>query len=226
MPGAPKETVVLLHGFGGNRLWMQYLASSLQGQGYDVRVWGYPSLTLPIDRIGERFARYLEEMACPDSRDTEAEPSDGKPPCPLHVVAHSMGNLVTRAALAQVRAPVRRMVMLAPPNGGSFAADRFAPWVGGILKPLRQMRTCAESYVHSLAYPDDTEIGIIAASHDFVVAHGSSTAPRMVDRVVVQNTHTGMLFSPETARHVAAFLRDGRFRHEASVRVDAERRAA
>ncbi|HEV7281852.1 MAG TPA: alpha/beta fold hydrolase [Pirellulaceae bacterium] len=226
MPETPNETVVLLHGFGGNRLWMRYLASSLRAQRYDVRVWGYPSLTHPIDRIGERFARYLEEVACGASDGSEANSGEEDSPRALHVVAHSMGNLVTREALTRVRVPIRRMVMLAPPNGGSFAADRFAPWVGAIFKPLRQMRTCAESYVHSLAYPDRTEIGIIAASHDFVVAHGSSIAPTMVDRVVVQNTHSGMLLSPETARHVAAFLRDGRFTREASGPVAAERRAA
>ena len=215
MPEAPKETVVLLHGFGGNRLWMRYLASSLDAKRYDVRVWGYPSLTQPIDRIGERFARYLEGMACADSDGPEENSGDRAAPRALHVVAHSMGNLVTREALARVRVPIRRMVMLAPPNGGSFAADRFAPWVGAILRPLQQMRTCPESYVHSLAYPEGTEIGVIAASHDFVVAHASSVAPSMVDRVVVQNTHSGMLISPETARHVAAFLRDGRFQRAA-----------
>jgi pimeloyl-ACP methyl ester carboxylesterase len=214
MPNAPKETIVLLHGFGGNRLWMRYLASSLHGQGYDVRVWGYPSLTFPIDRIGERFARYLEEVACSSGENA----ADSGASRPLHIVAHSMGNLVTREALTRVQVPVRRMVMLAPPNGGSFAADTFAPWVGAILKPLRQMRTCADSYVHSLAYPDQTEIGVIAASYDYVVAHGSSVAPKMIDRVIVQNTHTGMLFSPETARHVATFLRDGRFHREESIR--------
>jgi pimeloyl-ACP methyl ester carboxylesterase len=214
MPNTPKETVVLLHGFGGNRLWMRYLASSLRGQGYDVRVWGYPSLTSPIDRIGERFARYLEEVACPSGESA----ADSDASRPLHIVAHSMGNLVTREALTRVQIPVRRMVMLAPPNGGSFAADTFAPWVGAILKPLHQMRTCAESYVHSLAYPDDTEIGVIAASLDYVVAHRSSVAPKMIDRVIVQNTHTGMLFSPETARHVAAFLREGRFHREETIR--------
>jgi pimeloyl-ACP methyl ester carboxylesterase len=214
MPNTPDETVVLLHGFGGNRLWMRYLASSLRGQGYDVRVWGYPSLTFPIDRIGARFARYLEEVA--SERRTSADESDASRP--LHVVAHSMGNLVTREALTRVQVPVRRMVMLAPPNGGSFAADTFAPWVGAILKPLCQMRTCADSYVHSLAYPEATEIGVIAASYDYVVAHRSSTAPTMTDRVIVQNTHTGMLFSPETARQVTAFLRDGRFHREENVR--------
>lgn len=215
MSKTPKETVVLLHGFGGNRFWMRYLASSLRGEGYDAREWGYPSLTSPIDRIGERFARYLEELACASASSLDG--SDA--PRTLHIVAHSMGNLVTREALTRVQIPVRRMVMLAPPNAGSHAADTFAPWVGAILKPLRQMRTSADSYVHSLAYPDRTEIGVIAASHDFVVAHRSSTAPSMIDRVVVQNTHSGMLFSPETARHVAAFLRDGRFHHrEESVR--------
>jgi pimeloyl-ACP methyl ester carboxylesterase len=218
MPTTPNETVVLLHGFGGNRLWMRYLASSLRGQGYDVRVWGYPSLTFPIDRIGERFARYLEEVACSPAEDSDASFPGSDSPRALHIVAHSMGNLVTREALTRVQVPVRRMVMLAPPNGGSFAADTFAPWVGAILKPLRQMRTCAESYVHSLAYPDETEIGVIAASYDYVVAHRSSTAPTMVDRVIVQNTHTGMLFSPETARQVATFLRDGRFHREENVR--------
>jgi pimeloyl-ACP methyl ester carboxylesterase len=221
MPKAPNETVVLLHGFGGNRLWMAYLASALRRDGYDVRVWGYPSLTSCIDRLGERFARYLESVASNSLRPA-SEPGDLEDPAcgarPLHVVAHSMGNLVTRQALTRVRVPIRRMVMLAPPNGGSIAADRFAPWVGAIFKPLTQMRTCAESYVHSLAYPDETEIGVIAASHDFVVGNGSSVAPAMIDRVVVQNTHTGMLFSPLTARQVATFLRDGRFHREERLR--------
>jgi pimeloyl-ACP methyl ester carboxylesterase len=188
---------------------MSYLASSLRQEGYRVRVWGYPSLTVPIDRLGEDFARYLE---------TVASSAENEPNGPLHLVAHSMGNLVAREALRKVDVAVGRWTMLAPPNGGSPAADRFAPWLGGILRPLKQMRTCPESYVHSLGYPDGPEIGVIAASYDFVVADGSSVCPSMVDRIAVRSTHSGMLFSPETARQVKAFLREGRFAREERTR--------
>ena len=210
MRTTPKETVVLLHGFGGNRLWMSYLAASLRQSGYDVHVWGYPSLATPIDRLGERFADYLDSLS-PNPRNG-ASRADGA--CGFHLVAHSMGNLVAREALRRVDVSVGRWVMLAPPNGGSPAADRFAPWVGAILKPLTQMRTCPESYVHTLGYPERTEIGVVAATYDFVVAESSSVCPSMVDRISVPSTHSGMLISAETARQVGAFLRDGRFERE------------
>lgn len=209
MPDSPEKTAVLLHGFGGNRLWMSYLASSLRQEGFRVRVWGYPSFTVPIDRVGEDFARYLEALRASVEGETTGS---------LHLVAHSMGNLVAREALRRVDVAIERWAMLAPPNGGSPAADRFAPWLGGILKPLAQMRTCPESYVHSLGYPDGPEIGVIAASYDFVVGDGSSVCPSMVDRIAVRSTHSGMLFSPETARQVKAFLRDGRFLREERTR--------
>jgi hypothetical protein len=43
------------------------------------------------------------------------------------------------------------------------------------------------------------------------VAVDETRLPGVVDHRVVETSHTGLLFTPEVARLVAGFLREGRF---------------
>ena len=49
--------------------------------------------------------------------------------------------------------------------------------------------------------------------HDGTVAVAETQLPGLADHVVVDASHSGLLFSAEAAEQTIAFLRRGRFRH-------------
>ena len=77
----------------------------LRAAGFDADFWGY-DWRRGVPELGAQLARHLASLA--DN---------------VHLVAHSMGGLVSRAALKQGAGPrVNRLVMLGTPNHGSFLA--------------------------------------------------------------------------------------------------------
>jgi pimeloyl-ACP methyl ester carboxylesterase len=81
------------------------LKLQLRARGFAVQMHDY-DWRLPVTELGRDFARRLRELA----------------PTSLAIVAHSMGGLVARAALAQPDVPqVEQVVLLGTPNEGSFA---------------------------------------------------------------------------------------------------------
>lgn len=74
----------------------------LRASGYDAEFHPF-DWRLSLDVLGKQLAGHIQAMTGP-----------------VNVVAHSMGGLVARAAIAQ-GAPVRRLIMLGTPNFGSFA---------------------------------------------------------------------------------------------------------
>ena len=54
-------------------------------------------------------------------------------------------------------------------------------------------------------------VGALETPHDGTVALSETRHDGLTDRVELAVTHTGMLYSSEVARHVGAFLDQGRF---------------
>jgi pimeloyl-ACP methyl ester carboxylesterase len=78
----------------------------LRAHGFPVEFHDY-DWRLPVTQLGQAFAARLRSAA----------------PTPVAIVAHSMGGLVTRAALAHLESSqVQRVLLLGTPNRGSFAA--------------------------------------------------------------------------------------------------------
>lgn len=140
------KALVVVHGFGsGTYGQTRVLRPTLDRLGYDtVLAWDYESFGTPVAETGEAFADAL--------RSAGFGPDDGRE---LHVVAHSMGGLVSRAMieLSGGAGFVDRLVMAGTPNAGTklmSAADglhRLAdiamnkvlgPAVGGVLSWLLQ----------------------------------------------------------------------------------------
>lgn len=195
-----RQCVVLVHGYLANTLLLAMLARRLRGHGYRTDLWGYRNMWSSIRVLADRFARSLATL--------DADPGIDR----LHLVTHSMGGIVGRAALEQYRPrKMGRFVMLAPPNRGSFVATAMAGSFGRVLKPVAELSTAADSMVNSLPTPAGVEIGVIAAAHDALVSAESTHPDAPHDHVTLPTWHTGLLFRRDTADLVADFLATGRF---------------
>ncbi len=178
------------------------LARRLQGLGFHTHCWGYSSVWQNIAAHAERFREFLESFS--------GRADVGR----LHIVAHSMGCIVTRQALLEHRpSKLGRVLFLCPPNRGSHVASRLAPALGWLSPTLKELCDHPESWVNRLptTLADHVPVGIIVASGDLVVARESTAFPGVDQVQVIRGMHAGILPKAETARAAANFLRHGRF---------------
>ncbi len=121
LPPMPDEVVLVLHGLGATRQMMEPLTKLLENEGkLTVVNVGYPSTLGKIEEHALTLASVIGHL-------------DG--PTQISFVAHSMGNLVIRHYLndlrlltpqARPKIKFNRFVMIAPPNHGATLADQFA----------------------------------------------------------------------------------------------------
>ena len=189
------ETVVVIHGFGGKRLWMAPLSYRLARQ-YEVANWSYFSYGGSIESHAARFAKFLESI---DAKQR------------LNIVAHSMGSIVTRAALQKTQALVSRVVMLAPPNAGSNVAKFVSPILGPICRPIKEISSHKDSYVNQLSTKTSCETGVIASKFDVLVPLKNTMMDDLADHQTVVGTHNSLLFSGKVAAMVSRFFQHGKF---------------
>ncbi|MGB4106315.1 MAG: alpha/beta hydrolase [Alphaproteobacteria bacterium] len=210
--------VVLLHGILRSRTDMLPLSRYLKKRGYETINILYPSRKKNI----EDLTAFVDEKIR-----TAKNYSDSMP---LHFVTHSMGGLIARYYIAS-RKPknLGRVVMLAPPNGGSEFADfltdhkRLSPIFEKLFGPASgQLVTGYKHLDGAIDYP----LGIIAGNrsinplapwilpgeHDGIVPVERTKIDGMRDHIVVPSTHTFMMFRPAVMRQVAHFLEEEKFK--------------
>jgi triacylglycerol lipase len=193
------EHVVLVHGLLRTPRSWSTLRRHLEREGFTTGVFGYPSLTGRFEVHGRGLARELKRLDA-DRRLAR-----------VHLVGHSLGNLVIRAALAE--RPLRklgRVVMLVPPNHGSPVARKLARWLGDLVPVLKQLSDEPDSDARRLAFPR-MEAGVIAARFDHVVTRASTHAPGEADHLLVTALHGFVMYQPDVQRAIVEFLRTGRF---------------
>ena len=208
--------LVLLHGLGRTRYSLWPVAREALRRRYRVHNLGYPSRHAPIERLAESVGQRVREIS----------DSGG----PVDVVTHSMGGIVLRAAVASESLPadrVRRVVMLAPPNHGSEVADRLRDYLVYRLftGPAGQQIGTDDDSVPRRLPPPPFELGIIAgrrsgnplfarvlgAEGDGKVTVASAQIEGMRELVVVDRSHTFIMWAPDVLAHIFAFLQTGRF---------------
>jgi pimeloyl-ACP methyl ester carboxylesterase len=207
------ESVLLLHGIGRTRLSMRPLERVLAAAGYGTRRLTYPSRRLAIPAIAEWLEPRLADLWRHSIR--------------VHVVTHSMGGLVAAHYLERHgnREKTGRVVMLAPPLGGSEVADalhRLPPYRWLFAPAGQQLTTSANAAPMSPYYP----LGVIAGSrgsayplgrlflsgpHDGRVAVARTRSTGLADHLVLPASHSFIMRSGEVQRQVLHFLGHGRF---------------
>ncbi len=107
------------------------LKLQLRAHGFAVQLYDY-DWRRPVDELGGALAAHLSTRAAQ----------------PLALVAHSMGGLVARAALARTAlAQVQRVVLLGTPNRGSYAAVQALRGTYAVVRKIARLaaRASAES---------------------------------------------------------------------------------
>lgn len=208
-----RTVVVYVHG-----LWLKgresfllrrRLSRALQAES---RVFPYASVGVGMTDNVAALGRYLTNI------DTDV----------LHLVAHSMGGLVIlelfESSLAQ-GLPPGRIVLTGSPVRGSRSAERLArlPFgrallgataSDGLLTPREpQWRGGRDLGVIAGDLPVGLGrlLGVMGAPNDGTVWLDETDLPGAAAQIRLRVSHSGMVFSAEVARQVAAFLKDGRF---------------
>lgn len=196
------EYVVLLHGLGRTSLSMQKLAVSLSKNGYRVINISYPSRSDTVENlVKNNLAIELDKKYIDKNKK-------------INFVTHSMGAAMIRYYLATYTVEnLNRVVMLAPPNSGGEAADR---WVNNrivnfLMGPaLAEMTTDQFSFVNKLPAPN-YEVGIIAGKYDKKVSLERTKLEGMKDFLAVERGHTWIMRDSAVAAAVVKFLNNGHF---------------
>lgn len=187
-------------------LAMRRFAAGLRAHGHATGIFGYRSILgstgAAVDAVRERLR--------------------GGPP--THVVGHSLGGLMALEALrAEPALPVARVVCLGTPLCGSGAAQALSRHA---LTTLYLGRSAALLRTGCQVLPAGVEVGMVAGRrprglgalvarfdgmHDGTVGLEETRVPGLADHVVIDASHSGLLFSDEAVRLAAGFLEHGRF---------------
>lgn len=209
--GEGGECVVLLHGLWRGFRAMVPLARRIAGAGFATVATPFPSTRLPIARLAERVSEQVGRFAA------------GRP---VHFVTHSLGGIVLRAMLAgDVPWRTGRVVMLAPPNGGSEIVDRASgnAVMGMILGPagrglgsdgLPAVLPGLPAPVESLVIMGDKPSlpffqKILGGRNDGIVTVDRGALDGARGFEVVDAGHTFIALHPLVIRYVVAFLSTG-----------------
>ncbi|GLS42067.1 esterase/lipase family protein [Methylobacterium brachythecii] len=213
---ARPEGVVLLHGTARTAASMRKLERAFATAGYATLNIDYPARRAALGTIAGLVRPEIEAFSARVGQ--------------LHVVTHSMGGLVARALITRHR-PVRlgRVVMLAPPNGGSEVADalhRLRLYRSFFGPAGAQLVTRQSEGLVRLLGPVDYPLGVIAADrslypleswlllpgpNDGRVTVARTRVPGMSAHLTLHTTHVSMMWNRRVIREALHFVREGRF---------------
>jgi pimeloyl-ACP methyl ester carboxylesterase len=223
----PKEVVIVMHGLGASRKWMDSLSEYLEEEGgYTVVNVGYPSTMGKIEEHAHTLTSVIQHLEGVET---------------VSFVAHSMGNIVIRhclndmAALPASEQPeitYKRFVMISPPNHGAGMADKvagtslakIAEMVGGEAVdqlapgkgwPSLEKRLATPSFDFGIIVggqgDDEGYLDTIPGDDDMLLSVETSKLAGASDFVQVKNIHQTMPKNEQVQSYTLRFLETGAF---------------
>lgn len=206
---AVKETVILVHGLWVRGWVMALLGLRLRRCGFRTIIFSYPSMSASLSQNALSLSRFVTGITASH----------------IHFVGHSLGGLLLLQMLAEHSEPrTGHVLLLGSPYYASSAARKLARIAPGRWLLGSSMRQWLEQ--KTLVYPHQYVVGSLAGCmslgigrllgglpqpNDGVVTVEETRLPAASDQIVLNVSHTGMLFSAGVARQVCAFLRQGHF---------------
>lgn len=200
---------LLVHGLWMRSFSMLWLANRLRGQGFETDLFGYYSLLQDTDAVVARLADALAQSPA------------------THVVAHSLGGLLSLRAAEQVGVEdVGRVVCLGSPLAGSQSAASIVSKIPAGATIVGHNRALLAAGIGQI--PTGLQVGSVAGcvprglggvvahftcEHDGTVGIPETRVPGLADHTVVHASHSGLLFSDAAACRATEFLREGHFEH-------------
>ena len=179
--------------------------------GFQTHRFSYPTVRGAMSGAIERLTRFVDRI--------DAEQ--------IHFIGHSLGGIVL-CRYFQLANPSRpgRVVLLGSPLVGSGSARAVArhPVLRRVIGPLVNAELVDEC--DSRTWQCGRELGLIAGTQpmglgrlfarfqeesDGTVAVSETRLPGHTEHLALPVSHMGMLVSARVARHVGAFLENGRF---------------
>ena len=209
--------VILLHGLARTSKAMNTLQKRLNKCGYRTLNISYPSTQHSIENLSDTvYDEIVQRCLAHD-------------PTHVHFVTHSMGGIILRYIMKhRPISCIGNTVMLGPPNHGSEVVDklrhlRIFHWLNG---PAGQQLGTDERSIPQQLGSATFPVGIIAGRksinpllsllinkpNDGKVSVESSKLNGMKDFVVMNTTHTFMMYNPQVIQQVIHFLEHGYFK--------------
>jgi pimeloyl-ACP methyl ester carboxylesterase len=213
----PRATrlVLLLHGLASNPDVWRTIQRALEADGWEARTVTYPTTEQGVGPNGDVLENLLKNQE-----------GYGE----IAIVAHSLGGLVTRAALSRpsfttLPVPVTKVVMLGTPNQGATLASMLRPIARAAvtasandLMPERARQFGAiplQVRFGVIAGGRNTSMGynpLLSGDNDSIVKVSEARTQNMDDFIVLPVTHMNMTTDPNVILTVRRFLRTGAFR--------------
>jgi triacylglycerol lipase len=221
------DCVILLHGLARTSASMEKMEKALRGDGYIVVNDTYPSRHNTI--------QVLAPLAIDAGLENCGELAENRQ---VHFVTHSLGGILVRYYFAgRELANLGRVVMLAPPNQGSAAADRLG-WLPGIEQingPAgKQLGKGDNSIPLDLGIPefefaviagdrsiDPVSSAVLANPDDGKVSVADTKLEGMADFALIHVSHAYIMKDKEVIELVLNFLENGQFREQQQSHADA-----
>jgi pimeloyl-ACP methyl ester carboxylesterase len=205
------ETVILIHGLWLHDIVLLPHQHWLRAGVFSVRRFSYPSWRGGLDDNVRLLSSFVNET-----------PGDV-----IHIVAHSLGGLVTLKMLShEPDVRIRRVVLLGTPYAGCHCGTILAArpvltaLVGRTFKDwFSRTRPAMQTAVEIGVIAGTRPIGLgrmipgLARPNDGAVAVNETRISAAKDSIELNVSHTGMLVSRACAGQIANFLRTGKFIH-------------
>lgn len=210
-----KPNVLLIHGLLSNPVQMSYMGRQLEDCGFNVHYVFYRSVMKSARENSKVVSDKIQEIGSPE----------------LHLVAHSLGGLVLAHMFdREDNLPAGRIVTLGTPIKGSWTARSLSenpitsPFIGKSLAALSGETLPDWQSSHDwgmIAGRSNTGLAMLAgglpAEGDGTVLVEETFHPAQKEHIIVDKTHTGLLFSKTTAALTADFLMKGQFKPPSSA---------